>query len=600
MPEGKWISPRLAALELREPGSKAPLELSIADAHRTRVLPGSLRSEIRLEEIELHRTLWFASARSAVLRVELINRGERARSFDASWTGGVFADASLEIRNGGVVAFSSAGHALRIDAQGAGAPMLLAAESEPVSAEENEVRHIGRRYRWPLAEILHLAPGERRVLHVVMSDAVEGAAPTAETGREVLMQVSRSWSECLRRWNAYLDAVDTGRSRQDPVQIVAVKSLMTLVNNWRAPAGRMNHDALFPSSNVWYFNGFWAWDSWKHAVGVLPFDPELAKEQVRAMFAHQDEHGMIADVVYLDASEDNWRDSKPPLAGWAVREIFEATGDLDFAREIYPRLVDYHRFWYADRDHDRDGLCEYGSTDGTLVAARWESGMDNAVRFDDTRMLRNSAHAWSMDQASVDLNSYLFAEKEALAILADALGNREAAEAWSREAATLRDLIRERMYDEETGWFYDVRLESGEFVPVQGPEGWIPLWAGVASPEQAARVRDTLLDPEKFGTRVPFPTVSRADPGFSDGYWRGLVWLDQACFAIQGLWRYGFESDARRMRDRLFANLEGATTPGEALRENYHPLTGEGRNVRHFSWTAAHLLMLTQSPPVNE
>ena len=28
-------------------------------------------------------------------------------------------------------------------------------------------------------------------------------------------------------------------------------------------------------------------------------------------------------------------------------------------------------------------------TDGTLIAAAWESGMDNGVRFDDTRMLKN-------------------------------------------------------------------------------------------------------------------------------------------------------------------------------------------------------------------
>jgi len=43
---------------------------------------------------------------------------------------------------------------------------------------------------------------------------------------------------------------------------------------------------------------------------------------------------------------------------------------------------------------------------------------------------------------------------------------------------------------------------------------------------------------------------------------------------------------------QLIQNLEGATTPGVPLRENYHPLTGAGHNASHFSWTAAHLLML--------
>ena len=41
---------------------------------------------------------------------------------------------------------------------------------------------------------------------------------------------------------------------------------------------------------------------------------------------------------------------------------------------------------------------------------------------------------------------------------------------------------------------------------------------------------------------------------------------------------------------QLLQNLEGATMPGEPLRENYHPLTGEVHNAAHFSWTATPLV----------
>lgn len=76
---------------------------------------------------------------------------------------------------------------------------------------------------------------------------------------------------------------------------------------------------------------------------------------------------------------------------------------------MYPQLMSYYKWWYAKRDHDRNGMCEYGSTDGTLEAAAWESGMDNAIRFDDVEMLANDGYddAWSMNQESVDLNAYL-------------------------------------------------------------------------------------------------------------------------------------------------------------------------------------------------
>ena len=58
-----------------------------------------------------------------------------------------------------------------------------------------------------------------------------------------------------------------------------------------------------------------------------------------------------------------------------------------------------------------------GSTDGTLIAAKWESGMDNAIRFGNAEILQTSETAYSLNQESVDLNAYLYAEKLYLAKL---------------------------------------------------------------------------------------------------------------------------------------------------------------------------------------
>ena len=82
---------------------------------------------------------------------------------------------------------------------------------------------------------------------------------------------------------------------------------------------------------------------------------------------------------------------------------------------------------------------------------------------------------------------------------------------------------------------------------------------------------------------VPESPDDRSVAAFSDlGAW----------FGIEGLRRYEYEEDAQVLAEQLFENLDGVTEPGVPLRENYHPLTGEGRNAEHFSWTAAHLLML--------
>ena len=81
-----------------------------------------------------------------------------------------------------------------------------------------------------------------------------------------------------------------------------------------------------------------------------------------------------------------------------------------------------------------------------------------------------------------------------------------------------------------------------------------------------------LEDTTKFSTYIPFPTVAADNPDFMPkGYWRGPIWLDQTYFAISGLRKYGYVKEADKY---------------------YEAHTGERLKAPHFSWSAAHLLML--------
>jgi len=304
---------------------------------------------------------------------------------------------------------------------------------------------------------------------------------------------------------------------------------------------------------------------------------------------------MIPDVIRLNKSHNNLRNTKPPLAAWAVWSVYEQTKDREFLAEMYSRLVDYHHWWYVHRDHDQNGLCEYGSNDGTLLAAAWESGMDNAIRFNNAAMLRNDSHSWSLDRESVDLNAYLYAEKRYLSLIAKTLDNIKDENKFDRDAETLKLLIQNCMFDNETGYFYDIRLDGKGFCKIQGPEGWIPLWAGVATEEQAERVKQIMMNPAKFAIYIPFPTLALDNAEFIptyDGYWQGPVWLDQAYFAIKGLEHYGYKKDANKFARQLFDRLEGLKNSAQPIYENYNPVNGVGLNAPHFSWSAAHLLLL--------
>ncbi|AXT21132.1 trehalase [Flavobacteriaceae bacterium AU392] len=374
---------------------------------------------------------------------------------------------------------------------------------------------------------------------------------------------------------------------------VLAKAHLTLQNNWRIPAGEIKHEGLFPSYHYKWFNGFWSWDSWKHAVGLSFYDTDLAKKQMKLMFEFQDEDGFVTDVVYREGGH-NYRDTKPPLSGWAVAKIFEKDQDTSFITYMYPKLKKYHYWWYQKRDHDQDGLCEYGSTDGSLIAAKWESGMDNAIRFDNSKIVKNVEGAYSLDQESVDLNAYLYAEKLYLAMIAKALGEKQDEIQYKEEAEDLKIKIQQQFFDTEDGWFYDTNLEGDTFIKGEGSEGWTALWAKAASQEQAASVKNLMMDSKKFFTTVPFQTMSADHSKFNPlrGYWRGPNWLDQAYFGVKSLRNYGFNSDADKATIQILKGAEGILDKGKAIRENYHPLTGQGLNAKNFSWSAAHIIML--------
>ena len=388
------------------------------------------------------------------------------------------------------------------------------------------------------------------------------------------------------RWEGYLTKI-LRKDMKPEYDRIAVKAVVTLISNWRTHRGGLLHEGIVPSHAAYYFVGFWAWDTWRFSAALAKFDPELAKDNIRAMFDYQQPDGMIIDCIYTDPAENNARDSKPPLVSWAVDEIFTHTNDTAFISEMYPQLMAYYKWWYNKRDHNRNGMCEYGSTDGTLEAAAWESGMDNAIRFDDAKMLKNDGaeDAWSMDQESVDLNAYLALECKLLKKFAGILGVTFDGPDYSSQVA-------DYFFDKEKGFFFDRRLKDGSFIQEPGCEAYTPLWTKVATADQVKAMLPLLTDTAKFSTYIPFPTVAADHPKYNPrGYWRGPIWLDQTYFAIRGLRNYGYNKMADEYTLQVFDRLQGLKE-GAPIHENYGTHTGELLKAPHFSWSSSHLLML--------
>ena len=583
---GAWISEALSEIELVNSNTGEPLDW--ADFNVTQTSYNShLYQVFENQDLKVSQALVYASSHSAFTITEIENVSEETFNFSPVWKGSVFL---------GGIELQQQDNCIKLISDKSSARGIIQVFGDTII----KMDVTDTTYTLKL-DNFELKKGETKQL--LLSHSFIFSEYSLEQEQLDLLAASRKVKELLKKrikvkqtqLETLYDKLDTNWKDALYKDLVA-KTVLTLQNNWRIPTGQLLHSGIFPSYHYIWFHGFWAWDSWKHAVAIAQYDTLLASEQIKAMYDHQTENGFIPDCIYRDTTieKHNFRNTKPPLSAWAVWEVYEQNQNVNFLRELYPKILKQHNWWYTNRDHDKDGLCEYGSTDGSLKAAKWESGMDNAVRFDKSKILKNTNNAYSLDQESVDLNAYLYAEKNYLIKIALVLGKKEAAKTLEIASRELKTKIQKQFFDPVTGWFYDTSLDGKHFIKAMGCEGWIPLWAQVATEEQAEAVRNNMVNPELFNTRVPFQTLSANHPDFKPnrGYWRGPNWLDQAYFGIKGLHNYTYHKEAYAASKKLLHNAEGVLIKGESIRENYHPLTGQGLEAENFSWSAAHYLLL--------
>lgn len=199
--------------------------------------------------------------------------------------------------------------------------------------------------------------------------------------RDILARPSSYMLASQQRWDDYLKKGLNNPDATPEQTRVAVKAIETLNGNWRSPGGAVKHNTVTPSVTARWFSGnqTYAWDSWKIAYAMVHFNPDIAKDSIRALFDWQiqpndpvrpQDAGMILDLVTWNKIPErggdggNWneRNTKPSLAAWSVMEVYNVTKDKAWLEEMYPKLVAYHDWWLRNRDHNGNGVPEYGAT----------------------------------------------------------------------------------------------------------------------------------------------------------------------------------------------------------------------------------------------
>ncbi len=259
--------------------------------------------------------------------------------------------------------------------------------------------------------------------------------------------------------------------------------------------------------------------------------------------------------------------SSAPWFNWENWEIFQISQDTTFLRQIYDYGKAFHNFWTTERDDDQDGLCEWGGH------AFWESVRDYNVIWD---LLGGWIDPHSANQVeALDLNGELVMEEKALSKIAMTLGRTEDAEHWREKARDRADLINALMWDPETHFYYHVEKRSHGFTYKMPDDlkrkeliGFLPLWAGVADATQAKYLVDELNNADSFGRPFGMPLLAHDDP--YGGYDAHSVYPEWNFLVFRGLLDYGYQKEALRLAERLFAGVIQTLKDHHDFYESYY------------------------------
>lgn len=285
----------------------------------------------------------------------------------------------------------------------------------------------------------------------------------------------------------------------------------------------------------------WLWDSAFHAMSFMQYDVEMAKDALWAILSQQAEDGFIAHMYIPDGRRS--KITQPQVLAWATWCFYEKTKDKAFIEKCLPILKKYLLWAVKERDINQNGLLEWATDYANVTCRCDESGLDNSPRFDTLDTLD-----------AVDFSVYLAHDAGYVAKICAELSDKEGCEQFQALHDRVKDKINELLWDEQDGMYYD-RTFEGKLTKVKTPFSFLPMFAGLASAEQAKRMVENLTDEATFWTEMPAPSISKQHPLYSPDMWRGCSWLNIDYFLTLGLRRYGYLKEAEELRRRVLDSV---------------------------------------------
>lgn len=203
----------------------------------------------------------------------------------------------------------------------------------------------------------------------------------------------------------------------------------------------------------------------------------------------------------------------------AVYNRFLVNADTDFVTGLLPYMDNDYRLWEKEKRLPGGLFWQFDVKDG----------MEESIT--GSRRDKN---------ARPSISSYMYGNAVALERVANLAGNDTLKARYQQEAAQLKRLVQEQLWDDTAG-FYKVKLTNGSFSNAREAIGFIPWYFNLPDDKPAyARAWQQFIDTSGFDAPWGLTTAERRHPAFrSHGTggceWDGAIWPFASTQTLKGL-----------------------------------------------------------------
>lgn len=397
----------------------------------------------------------------------------------------------------------------------------------------------------------------------------------------------------------------------EDIRAIRAQGLLYLPKPYVVPGGR--------------FNEMYGWDSYFIQVGLLrDGELNLAKDMADNFRYEVREYGKVLNAnrtYYLTRSQ-------PPFLTQMLLGVYQKTQDRKWLEDSVPLIEKYYEFWTREPHLTPEtGLSRYfdlgeGHAPEVVSAERNAAGRTHydlvkeyfktheitdydvsqyydrktdelsMLFYKGDRSMRESGFdpsnrfgPFNIDIIHYDpvcLNSLLYLMETQTADMLHILGREGDVTVWRKRAQDRAERVNRLMWDAKDGLYYDYDFVHRRVRHYPFLTTFYPLWAGIATKEQAARVEGNLSLFEKVGGLQTSTYVSgnQWDAPFG--------WAPLQMIAVEGLRKYGYAEDAERISMKFLSLVRREFLKHGYIVEKYDVVRG-GSNVSaniHFGYSA--------------